>query len=205
MRQRNAIKRTADGRPTPEYDVWHAIRGRCNNPNRHDYHLYGGRGVCCDLNFEEFFAEVGPRPSPQHYLVLKDKNGDYVKGNMTWVPLQEWRRGKPLSPELRLKYQQVKAITKLTGKRTGTSRFIGVCWFNADGFWHAQIAIAGRGKSLGRYASEVDAALAYDEAARRYHGPDAVCNFPLVKAGKECRVASVRNEKIETACLISSS
>jgi hypothetical protein len=130
------------------YDVWHAIRGRCNNPNRHDYHLYGGRGVCCDLNFEEFFAEVGPRPSPQHYLVLKDKNGDYVKSNMKWVPLHEWRRGKPLSPELRLKYQKVKAITKLTGKRTGTSRFIGVCWFNADGFWHAQIAIRWSGKEF---------------------------------------------------------
>jgi hypothetical protein len=180
MNQEHAIRRTTDGHPTPEYEVWHAMRGRCNNPHRSDYHIYGGRGIHCDLTFEEFFAEVGPRPSPLHYLVLKDKNGHYAKGNIKWVPLEEWRRGKPLSAELRLKYQQTKATYKLTGKRQGTSRFIGVSWYNSDRFWHAQIAVAGRGKSLGRYKNEVDAALAYDEAARGYHGPGAVCNFPLV-------------------------
>src|SRR5579862_6744547 len=116
MREKEAIKRTRDGLPTQEYEVWHSMRSRCNNPNRSDYHLYGGRGVRCDLTFEEFLAEVGPRPSVRNYLVLKDKNGHYAKGNMKWVPLEQWRRGKPLCTELRLKYQQTKAIQKLTGK-----------------------------------------------------------------------------------------
>jgi hypothetical protein len=151
MNQKHAIKRTADGHPTPEYDAWHAMRGRCNNPNRSDYHLYGGRGIRCDLTFEEFFAEVGPRPSARHYLV--HKNGHYAKGNIKWEPL---RNGGEASP---------------SPQNSG-------CSINSDRFWHAQIAVAARGQSLGRYANEEEAALAYDEAARRYHGPGAVCNFP---------------------------
>jgi hypothetical protein len=193
MREKEAIKRTRDGLPTQEYEVWHSMRSRCINPNRSDYHLYGGRGVRCDLTFEDFLAEVGPRPSDRHYLVMKDKDGHYAKGNIKWVPLEQWRRGKPLSAELRLKYQQTKAFHKLTGKRKGTSRFVGVCWYSSDCFWHAQIAVAGRGKSLGRYTNEVDAARAYDEAARRYHGPNAVCNFPC----KPCKKSSAQNRQKE--------
>jgi hypothetical protein len=32
---------------------------------------------------------------------------------------------------------------------------------------------------LGLYDDPIDAALAYDEAAKKYHGPEAQINFPM--------------------------
>ena len=130
------------------------MRGRCNNPYRSDCHLYGGRRIRCDLTFEEFSPKSAPDRPHSIIWYFKDKNGHHAKGNINLVPLGEWRRGKPLSAELRLEYQQTKATYKRTGKRKGTSRFIGVCWYNSDGFWHAQNRGRWSGQSLGRYANE---------------------------------------------------
>lgn len=64
--------------------------------------------------------------------------------------------------------------------RRGASRFIGVCWHRGDGKWQASIGAAdGRLAYLGAYASEEDAARAYDAAARALHGADdPYVNFP---------------------------
>ncbi|MEJ2704139.1 MAG: DNA polymerase I, partial [Sedimentisphaerales bacterium] len=47
--------------------------------------------------------------------------------------------------------------------------------------WHARIFVDGRLVSLGRFESEIEAAKAYDRAAREYHGEFAAPNFPLRK------------------------
>lgn len=47
---------------------------RCNNPHRHNYADYGGRGVkvCADWDptlggsFENFFRSMGPKPGPKY-------------------------------------------------------------------------------------------------------------------------------------------
>lgn len=44
--------------------------------------------------------------------------------------------------------------------------------------WLASIRIDNKIIRLGHYAQEIDAALAYDEAARKYYGEFANCNFP---------------------------
>jgi hypothetical protein len=63
------------------------------------------------------------------------------------------------------------------------ARAAGVSWFSRDKRWTAVIRVdAGDGKGktrfLGRFVNEVDAALAYDQAARQYHGKKAQLNFP---------------------------
>jgi hypothetical protein len=65
-----------------------------------------------------------------------------------------------------------KRITKTT------SRFKGVDFVKATGKWRARIAVNGRRLFLGSFDSELEAALAYDAAARKYFGEYACLNFP---------------------------
>jgi hypothetical protein len=146
---------------TPEYAAWAKIRTL--------HHA--------ELTFEEFLTELGPRPSPQHILIRKNVRRAYRKGNLRWAPSEE--KGHTIPPELSLFIHQGAATAKLSGRRKATSRFVGVCWDKSRGEWLAQIRRNNRSKNLGRYPNEVDAALAYDEAVRKYFGPAAICNFRL--------------------------
>ena len=61
-------------------------------------------------------------------------------------------------------------------KKNAVSQFRGV-WFY-KGKWGSQISSQGKRIFLGRFDNEIDAAKAYDEAARKYHGEFARLNFP---------------------------
>src|SRR5687768_17425464 len=60
--------------------------------------------------------------------------------------------------------------------RKNTSGFKGVRW--DKGKWQARIMIDGIQLNIGRYFEPLDAARAYDAAARQYHGEFASINFP---------------------------
>jgi hypothetical protein len=55
------------------------------------------------------------------------------------------------------------------------SSYRGVCWVR--GRWRVQISVKSRDVHVGYFASEVDAARAYDIAAKQYHGSRAHLNF----------------------------
>ncbi len=59
--------------------------------------------------------------------------------------------------------------------RIGLSNFKGVCLI--EGKWAARIQAGGNRIYLGYYDDERDAAIAYDEAARMFHGQYAFLNF----------------------------
>lgn len=57
----------------------------------------------------------------------------------------------------------------------GTSKYNGVCYMK--GWYVAQISISGKRKFIGRFSSEIDAAIAYDKMARKIYGEFAYLNF----------------------------
>lgn len=67
------------------------------------------------------------------------------------------------------------AMRRPTGSATGTaSKYKGVCWDTYRNRWMVQF----RGKKIGRFTDEIEAAKAFDAAARAYWGPDCYQNFP---------------------------
>ncbi len=63
-------------------------------------------------------------------------------------------------------------------KRAGSSVFKGVHIQPRDNLWVARIRVNGRALWLGSHHEEVDAARAYDKAAREHFGEFARLNFP---------------------------
>lgn len=62
--------------------------------------------------------------------------------------------------------------------KTQPSRYHGVCWDKRRQKWMAKIKTNGTHHNLGRFTDEIEAAKAYDNAARLYHGERAKLNFP---------------------------
>jgi len=63
-------------------------------------------------------------------------------------------------------------------RRTKTrSKYKGLEWDKIQRKWKARIQLNGRKIYLGSFAGEIDAAKAYDKAAKKYHGEFAALNF----------------------------
>lgn len=82
------IHRTHGMRHTPEYRAWANARARCYNSKCQGYKNYGGKGITvCERwrTFENFFADMGLRPSADHSIDRKDNFGNFEPGNCRWA------------------------------------------------------------------------------------------------------------------------
>lgn len=91
------------GRPThgmsgtPHYNVWQMMLRRCEDPKSKSYERYGARGITvCEQwhSFENFYADMGPRPSDKHTLDRRENSEGYCKGNCRWSTIHEQNRNK---------------------------------------------------------------------------------------------------------------
>jgi hypothetical protein len=79
-------------RESAEYRIWTGIRKRCLNPNAQRYESYGGRGIkICERwdKFQNFFDDMGSRPSLRHSIDRENNDGDYEPGNCRWSTPEE--------------------------------------------------------------------------------------------------------------------
>lgn len=69
------------------------MKQRCHNPASTKFYMYGAKGVTvCEewLNsFEQFFADMGHKPSSRHSIERKDGRKGYSKDNCIWATPQE--------------------------------------------------------------------------------------------------------------------
>lgn len=85
-----------NGKRSPTYNSWRAMKYRCLYTTHPFYPDYGGRGITiCDawLTFVNFLADMGERPEGKT-LERIDVDGNYEPGNVTWSSVyeQRWNR-----------------------------------------------------------------------------------------------------------------
>ncbi len=85
----HGMARTSDGKKTPEYSAWSAMKQRCYNPKNTNYRTYGGRGITVSQawrdSFEQFLKDMGPKPGPEYSIERRHNNQGYSKGNCEWA------------------------------------------------------------------------------------------------------------------------
>ncbi|QVD49166.1 hypothetical protein LUCX_96 [Xanthomonas phage vB_XciM_LucasX] len=106
---------------TREYAAWGAMISRCHNPNAQALDNYGGRGISvCERwrsSFENFYNDMGPRPSDEHSIERRNVNGNYEPGNCYWATadVQANNRRNTLYVEYLGERLTVMALSEKTG------------------------------------------------------------------------------------------
>lgn len=146
------------------YDIWSHIKRRCLNPNSNTYKYYGKRRICvCDewqdsfVTFQSWALSSGYEETLE--LDRIDVDGDYCPENCRWAT----------------RVEQMRNTRKRSNART--SKYKGVSWCANVRKWRTQIVSPNRPQHVGLFASEEEAARAYDEVAVQEFGEFANTNF----------------------------
>lgn len=108
--------------------------------------------------FDNFLRDMGERPEGKSIDRIDATKG-YKKENCRWANTQDQARN-------RRKY-----LTKKT-----SSKYKGVCFVKKSKVWCSNICTGGKRQYIGSYKTQEEAALAYNEAAKKYHGEFACLN-----------------------------
>lgn len=100
---------------SPEWHAWGAMKKRCVNPRDPVYHHYGGRGIAvCERwlhSFENFYTDMGPRPSASHSIERKKNDLGYSPDNCVWETRQGQMRNTRMNHYIRIE-NETKCLTE---------------------------------------------------------------------------------------------
>ncbi len=146
------------------YVIWCSMKSRCLCPTAGGYPYYGARGITVCKEWVESFEAFRVWAMANGYqeeleLDRKEAGGNYEPNNCRWATRTQQMRN--------------------TGKRRDaeTSKFKGVSLHSQNKRWIAQIGHNRRTIYIGSFDSEIEAAEAYDQEARRLFGDYANTNF----------------------------
>lgn len=92
---KHGLSRKGDRSDT--YQIWANMKYRCSCEKDKAFKNYGGRGIrVCErwMNYENFHADMGDRPTTKHSLDRIDVNGNYEPRNCRWATSREQCRNK---------------------------------------------------------------------------------------------------------------
>jgi len=81
----------------PEHYIWRSMVARCYRPSASGYNYYGAKGIeVCERwhSYENFIADMGERPSPDHSIDRKDNSQGYSPSNCIWATRSEQQKNK---------------------------------------------------------------------------------------------------------------
>lgn len=138
------------------YTIWQNMKSRCNNPNYHGFHYYGGRGIKIHPTWSEFenfksdlyelytkHAEVYGEDNTTIERV--DVNNNYEPGNVRFATKTEQILNRRIA-------------------RNNKSGYEGVNYSQNMGKWEARISLFGKKKHLGFFTELEEAINARKEA-----------------------------------------
>lgn len=130
-----------------EYNSWASIHQRCYYQNSTEYYLYGARGIkVCDRwkKFENFYKDMGEKPSPRHSIDRINNDGNYEPSNCRWAT-----------------YHQQQS------NRRNNNATVGVYYDKWSRSWRAMLKAQGKNWSK-RFKTEQEAILARRQAEKDF-------------------------------------
>lgn len=139
-----------DGKQTPLYSVWKAMKARCLNSKNKSYSDYGGRGIsiCSEwINNPKTFIDWALSNGYSQGLEIDriNNDGNYESSNCRWVN------------------KNINTSNQRVIKKNNTTGYKGVRRTRNSNIFYATIGVENKRIYLGRFSSMLEAARAYDE------------------------------------------
>lgn len=146
------------------YVIWSDMKSRCINRSNAGFEYYGDKGISvCQqwANSFECFRDWANENGYQDGLEIDRINleGDYCPSNCRWAT----------------RSQQM--CNQRKRRDAKTSIYKGVSWCANVSKWRTQLHQFGKTIHIGLFRSEIEAAVAYDKAAKSIYGEFANLNF----------------------------